>query len=294
MQLNQLNHLTDIDRYHSMNKAAENTFVSQQSISAAILQLEEESQTKLVQRTNKGSYLTEAGRKLVDATQEFYFKCDALKESFRQNSVTTQLHLLLEYSQLATWNMLYLYYSNHFPYIELMHNLFDYIELEDMLKKYSDSIAVTFLHNEFLEKFTRKFHCKIIHTFRLSLLVPKISPLAQNKTISINSLCQMKILFYTRKEKPSALFFLQQKYHLEANGNKYIYQTTATFQRKLAEHADVVCFAPERFLMHADAINDVPTTMVAIEIKENLQLHLCCISKRTVIPDDLLSALETF
>ena len=39
MRLEQLNYLIAIDRYHSMNKAAGNIFVSQQTISNAIMQL---------------------------------------------------------------------------------------------------------------------------------------------------------------------------------------------------------------------------------------------------------------
>lgn len=79
MRIEQLKYLMAIDEYKSMNKASEHIFVAQPSISNAISELEQEMGVNLVIRTNKGSALTEAGEKLVEATKEFYKKYNEIK-----------------------------------------------------------------------------------------------------------------------------------------------------------------------------------------------------------------------
>lgn len=282
MRLDQLNYLLAIDRYHSMNKASDNIFVSQQSISNAIIQLEEEFHTKLVLRTNKGSFLTETGQELSQAVQDFYTRCDAIKENFGPKPIFSKLHLLMEYSQLVIWDSLFLNYVTHYPNIELERTIIDYVDLENSLEEYPHSIAISYLHQEFMDKFSNQYDCYLIKTCFLSLYVPKNSPLAQLKNFSLNSLHDMNILFYAPKNKPSTLFFLLEKYDLEAKGNKYIYQITARLQKILVQRNDVVFFAPTMPL----------DSMVAVTLKEKLPLYLCCVSKNTRIPTELVNSLQ--
>lgn len=285
MRLEQLNYLIAIDRYHSMNKAAESIFISQQSISKAIMQLEEEFQTQLVLRTNKGSFLTEAGHELSRAAQDFYHRCDAVKECFAQKPISAKLHLLLEYSLLAIWDALFLYYAMYAPHIELERTHIDYVDLEDAIEKNPDSIAVSYLHDEFLHIFLKKYHCQLVKTSFLSLHVAKDSPLAQNKTISLKNLHNMKIPIYTLKNKPSVLMYLLKKYHLEANNNQYIYQITPTLQKELSKRHDVVYFAPHSSILEST---------IAVTLKEKIPMSLYCISKNAEIPTELVYALISF
>lgn len=79
MRLEQFDYLIALDTYHSMNEASKHIFVSQQSISSAILELEEEFQVRLVTRTNKGSYLTKEGKELATAARQFFDRCEAVR-----------------------------------------------------------------------------------------------------------------------------------------------------------------------------------------------------------------------
>lgn len=287
MRLEQLNYLIAIDRYHSMNKAAGNIFVSQQTISNAIMQLEEEFQIELVLRTNRGSFLTEAGQELSQAAQDFYTRCHAVKARFGQQKLPEKMHLLIEYSQLSTWDALFLFYTANYPQVELERTTIDYVDLGETLEKYPKSIAVCYLHEAYYQRLSQNYYCDVIKTQSLSLCVSRSSPLAQSKSLSLKSLRNMKILLYTLKEKPSALTLLLEEYGLEARGNKFIYQVTATLQKTLGQQNDVICFAP-------DAISAVALdTMVTIALKEKLMLHLCCISKGRKIPAELKHAVDT-
>lgn len=270
-----------------MNKAAENIFVSQQSISSAIGQLEEEFCTPLVLRTNRGSFLTEAGQALCQAAQDFYGQCETIKEHFSGKiQHQTKLELIVEYSQLTIWDKLYTYYATHYPHIELERIIANYTDLEDMLEEYPERIVISYLHKDFLQRFQIKYKCHIIATDYLSLLVNNQSALAQNKSVSLKSVHNMKILFFTSKNEPTALTMLLDKYELKAQGNKYIYQMTHTLSNELGKHNDIICFAPK--ISAHTAYN----SMTAVPLKEKLPIYLCAIANQKDVPPELLAALQ--
>lgn len=287
MRLEQLNYLIAIAQYHSMNKAADNIFVSQQTISNAIMQLEEEFQTKLVLRTNKGSYLTEAGQELSQAAQDFYTRCQVVKERAGQKKSPQKIHLLIEHSQLSTWNELFMFYADNYPEVELERTTIDYVDLEKVLDMYPDSMAVCYLHDEYVQKFSQDHICEVINSYVLSIFVSPNSPLANSKCVSLKNIHNMRFLFYTLRDKPSALTMLLEKYHLEDKGNKYIYQVTTELQKTLGQQSDVVCFAPMR-----DSLSKL-NAMVPVKLKERLSLHFCCITKSNEIPSELIHALKS-
>lgn len=288
MHLEWLDCLIAIDQYHSMNKAAEHIFISQQSISSNILQLEEEFQTQLVLRTNKGSFLTEAGKSLVLATQEFYSRCNQVKEQIKI-AEEEHIYLLFDYSQLALWEKLYVYYTTFQADVILNRTMADYLNLEATLKQDNKCIAVVYLHQDLLEQLKKQFHCEIITKQFLLVCVSTISPLARNKIISMNSIHNMKILLSSSPDKPSALYYALQRYHLEEKNNKFIYNITTALQAKLAEQLDVVSFVPESSRNEKHL-----SSLISIPLKEKIPLYLCCVTaKGREIPKTLIQALET-
>lgn len=289
MRLEQLNCLLAIDHYHSMNKAAEHIFVSQQSISVAVAQLEHEFQTSLVLRTNRGSFLTDAGKELIEATQEFYTRCDKIKKKNAENAETEKLHLLIDFSQLVFWENIYLYYAMHHPGIRLSRTLMNYDEIEENLKKQKESIAVVTLHSERLQEYEAKYNCKVCKVQKYVLYISKNSPLAGSNMISIRSLHDMQILIYSSEETPSAVYYSLQKYHLEERNNKFVYNVTTDLQKKLALNENVICFAPDYCLTDLEVFPFIP-----VKLKEKLILYLCCVTtKEREIPQTLIQAVET-
>ena len=65
MTLSQMNYILEIYRCGSMNKAAQNLFISQSAISSAIRETEEELGIRIFLRSNRGIALTDDGRELV-------------------------------------------------------------------------------------------------------------------------------------------------------------------------------------------------------------------------------------
>lgn len=287
VRLEQLDYLLAIERYHSMNKASDAIFVSQQSISAAIRQLEEEFGTSLVIRTNRGSFLTEAGQELCRAAQTFYAQCDLVKERFgAKRPPTAKLDLIIEQSLQDIWANVFTYYLTHYPHIELERTMVDYIDLEKALEDSPESIVISYLDEGFWQKFEKKYYCHIVETVYISLLLPKQSALAQSKNLSLKSLHGMNILFFAPKGKQTALSLLLEKYDLEAQGNKYIYQVTHRIINELSKNDNVVCFAPNVLA------NTAYESMVPVALKEKLSLYLCAISKERDVPPELIQALK--
>lgn len=259
-----------------MSKASQNLFIAQQSISSAIQELEQELRLPLVIRTNKGSYLTDAGDALVQAAEEFFMKCGKIQQSFSKTT-SGQIHLLLEESATHIWDRLYIYFMQNFPEIQLVKTTIDYSELEQALNHYPDAIAIIILHDDFFQYYDNHndYHCELIYEVPFSLEVSQKSLLSKNNSVSIMSLHDLKILFFSSEKTSSALYFATQKYNLEAQNNKLVFGMTPKLRKQLLNKSDVVCFS---------SFCSFPDSTVLVRLKEKLSLNLCCISKHSVSP----------
>jgi len=86
MRLEQLAYLQELNRTKSMNIAGSNLYISQQAISMAIKQLEEELDTQLLVRTTKGVHFTDDGKKVLQASEDIFKRIDLLKKELQYNN----------------------------------------------------------------------------------------------------------------------------------------------------------------------------------------------------------------
>ncbi len=98
MRLEQLHYLLAISKHKSMNAAAKEIHVSQQNLSVAICNLEEEFGVKLLVRSYKGAYLTEDGERFLGKAKEVLTTVDELytlfgKEKLFKNDLKGRLVL---------------------------------------------------------------------------------------------------------------------------------------------------------------------------------------------------------
>ena len=78
MEIQQLKHFVEVVRQQSFTKAAAQLFVTQPMLTRSIKHLEEELNVRLIERTSKSFYLTDAGRILYDRVQDFLLQYDDL------------------------------------------------------------------------------------------------------------------------------------------------------------------------------------------------------------------------
>lgn len=290
MRLEQLDYLLAIQKYHSMNTAGEKVFVSQQAISIAIQQLEEEFGTKLVQRTNKGSFLTETGMELASATADFYQRCSAIKEQLSAPSHIKDLHLLIDYSQIVLWDNLYPFFYKNYPQVNLHRILIAYSDIETNVLK-NNAYGLFYLDEYTLARLKRTLQCTVIRTMPVYAMVHPSSPLAQFKSISLNSIRNMKIPFQCSESENSSMKEILSAYHLEEKGNTFLYQMTGSTLFAMLKQPDVIAFATSAPESEVDVAES--TSFVYIPIKERPLLHLCCLSAQESIPSELLHALDS-
>lgn len=277
MRFEQLSYLMAVDEYHSMNKASEEIFVSQQSISSAIKDLEDEMNVKLVLRTNKGSYLTDAGRELVQAARQFYESYDVIIKKYQtkveQNEET--LHLVFEISLISYYEIVCLHFSEYHPKTKLKYSVKPFGGQLNTLDDDPYAIVLTGFNDQQLEKVRKHYACDIIWSSRFALCVSEKSMYAGYNSISIDSIRNMRILFYCAKEEPSFSVYALEPYELEKHGNTYIFNTTRRLQGKYLEKPDVVTFFPENVSPSTAAI-----PFVRVPLKEKIGIHLCLVTKK--------------
>lgn len=98
MTLQQLRYIIEITKSGSINKAAQNLFVSQSSISSSIKKLENELAITIFERTNKGIRLTIEGAEFVCYTRQLVDQAEMIKkryvgenaDDYTQFSISTQ------------------------------------------------------------------------------------------------------------------------------------------------------------------------------------------------------------
>lgn len=87
MTLTQLQYVVAIAETKSMNKAAAALFVSQPALSGAIKDLEEELQTELFIRTNKGIVITTEGQEFLSYARQMVELGNLVEERFVNKTI---------------------------------------------------------------------------------------------------------------------------------------------------------------------------------------------------------------
>jgi len=89
MTIQQLQYVVEVAKSDSINKAAQNLFISQPTLSVAIKELEEEIGTSLFQRSRKGIAITNDGIEFLRLAEEILGKLDYVKKSYLVKSAST-------------------------------------------------------------------------------------------------------------------------------------------------------------------------------------------------------------
>lgn len=78
IKIEQLYYLTLVARYNSINKAAENLYLTSSAVSASMKQLEKECGYAILERTYRGVRLTEKGKHVLKVAEQILRLCDDL------------------------------------------------------------------------------------------------------------------------------------------------------------------------------------------------------------------------
>ena len=92
MNIQQIQYVSTIAHFKSMNQAAKHLFISQPNLSQAIKDLEEELGTSLFERSHKGVSLTEDGIEFLQMSRNILHELEHLQEYFNAKNNSNQLY----------------------------------------------------------------------------------------------------------------------------------------------------------------------------------------------------------
>ena len=85
MNIQTLRYVVKIEDYGSINKAAQQLFVSQSTLSRAIQEIEEETGFIIFQRSHKGVIATHEGKKIIEQAKKILMEIDTFENQFSFN-----------------------------------------------------------------------------------------------------------------------------------------------------------------------------------------------------------------
>ena len=215
MTLTQLQYVVAIAETKSMNKAAAALFVSQPALSGTIKDLEEELQTELFIRTNKGIVITTEGQEFLSYARQMVELGNLVEERFVNKTIAKK-----------KFSVSMQHYSFAVKAFVDMVQKFDVSEYEFAIRetKTADVISdVSTMKSEvgvlYLSDFNRKALLKLLHSANLEfhhlidcqayVYLWKNHPLANEKSISYSQLAKYPCLSFEQGDKSS--FYLSEE-----------------------------------------------------------------------------------
>ncbi|MBP1760483.1 MAG: hypothetical protein H6Q64_25, partial [Firmicutes bacterium] len=215
MRTEQLLYFLEIAKTGSMSLVAEKFYTSQPVVSTAITRLEEELNVKLLNRSNRGVRLTEAGQLAEKAFQQIEKSYDDLNkqlEVYREIKPNLQEGIINISSTVevastlltSAMNRFYVKYPNC-VFITNEYDLFDVIKNVGKSKSELGLFSVAsdiLIMTEIQQELTRySLIIEKLTTDKLMAYVGSKSPLANKSVISLKTLLQEPVVIYNSSQK---------------------------------------------------------------------------------------------
>jgi DNA-binding transcriptional LysR family regulator len=212
MTLTQLAYAVKIADTKSMNKAAQELFVSQPALSGSIKELEEEINIELFIRSNRGILLTTEGeeflsyaRQMVELNKMIGERYVEHKKSKKKFSVSMQHYSFAVEAFIELVNRFSMDEYELAVYETKTH------EVIDNVRDYRSEIGVLYL-NEFNDRAMKKIfnenELEFVPLFKcgISVYISKSHPLAEKSSISFEELADYPCLSFDQGDKNSFYF----------------------------------------------------------------------------------------
>lgn len=212
MTLQQLRYAITIAQMGSFNKAAENLFVSQPSLTAAIRDLEEEIGLVIFNRSSRGITLTVDGEEFVSHASQLFHHYEILQERYNKKESPKK--------RFAVSTQHYSFAVKSFVEMVKKFNIDDYefALRETKTKEVIDDVAA--LKSEigilYLSDFNRKYMNYMFKEFDLEFhhlidckayaYLWKDHPLSKNKSVNLEDLSKYPCLSFEQNESGSIYF----------------------------------------------------------------------------------------
>ena len=184
MNFDQMKQLVEIYHCGSMNRAAQNLFMTQSSLSKSIGALEKELGKEILVRTYTGTSLTPFGEEILRYAQDMLRSAEAIRVLARENTLKRQLSLRVSAARLRFSSYAFLQVARrHIHESVRVHHIQDSISgvVFDVMNKESE-VALIYISNHCTRKVIKVLHNSgLVYTpvqrFSPTLLIPENHPL---------------------------------------------------------------------------------------------------------------------
>lgn len=207
MTLLQMNYILEIYRCGSMNKAAQNLFVSQSAVSNAIRELEEELGVIIFHRSNRGISLTDDGRELVSQITPIVERSRKILRYYGERQAENRVKLSIaaqRYPFCAKAFVEFLHLLNE-PRIEVSLKEMEMSSVIDEVAARESDLGIIFV-TDMTENFIRRIlESKNLEFHQLVKIRPHVfmrkgHPLAGEESIHLDQLQQYPYVVFTQRE----------------------------------------------------------------------------------------------
>lgn len=212
MTLQQLKYVIEVARSRSINKAAQNLFISQPSLSNALKELEEEMGISIFSRTNKGILITSEGTEFLGYARQVVEQAELLENryaktrSLQQNFSVSAQHYAFAVSAFV--RLLKEYDREEYEFTLRETKTYEIIEDVKNLRSEIGILYVNDFNNKVIHKFLREgqlqFHSLFVampHVF-----ISSQNPLANKEYVTLSDLDPYPYLSYEQGEYNSFYF----------------------------------------------------------------------------------------
>ena len=249
MRLEQLRYLSDIQHTNSISKTANRFFLSQQSLSNNIRQLEKELNVVLLERSPFGVILTKEARALLEVSDPFLQQYDDLQTQFSLQQMEdgdTLKHIRIFNSSALTSIVLpkaISIFSKRHPKVRISIKEVSHRDVFPSIMEKSCSVAFLSINEEFfLDQLNAvnnldAFHYNIMLTDRLVACVPAYSPLAEKEIIEQSDIVTRPFTYLN-------IVPLVKNDNVRHNNLALYTSSNIEFHRRILQEIDVVSLMP--------------------------------------------------
>lgn len=199
MRLEQLEYLLAVKHTESMNLAGQEFHVSQQAISHAIKELENELGCRLLYKTNKGSYLTPSGEIVAQYAQQTFALLKEMRQALRpedqlSGSTQTVCNMVFSHSaeQLYRSRLLSFWYQ-HYPEKRLNTVVANVDEVVEQVLANQMDLGCLTLDKEGIEHLPQEVVFTALQTFYPYIICSPDCPLAERSGVFVGELADYRI-----------------------------------------------------------------------------------------------------
>ena len=201
MRFKQLQYFQEVARTGSITAASSNLFITQQALSTALRNLEDDLHATLFKRGPSGVTLTSEGQLVLDAAQQIMQILDDLDQQLTGSNdrpITGEISLILSGGLRQTFFPgIYSHFYKEHPQIKLSYSSGTLLEIENALLEGTADCALATLPrigSDYLHSVAAQLVFMPIKVLHFAAYVSTESPLARYKSISLRHLLQYPLV----------------------------------------------------------------------------------------------------